>query len=173
MKNYDFASKFREHFEAAAARYAGGARGAENFFNDAEKAFLAENGLAPQHLYDYAEDLNKHGEPTFETALSIELIRRDYFRNIQQRIPSGDVLDENSLPAKTASIGGVMWLPRILPKARAKLRGELPASLMYCCGGDRAFFKQYDIQAGEFLHQVWHHDNDAELVEWVLRQGSK
>ena len=34
-------------------------------------------------------------------------------------------------------IDGIAWLPRILVKARLKLRGEMPADLMYGCGGDR------------------------------------
>lgn len=169
--NYDFAPQFRKHYEAAAARYAQGVRGAENFCPPEELAFLAANGMTAQHLYDYAEDQHNYGEPGLETALTIELVRRDYFRNVQSHRHSVAVLDEASLPGKAEAIHGVAWLPRILPKARAKLRGELPASLMYCCGGDRAFFKQHDLQPAEFLHQVWHHEeNLAAVVEWVLAQ---
>ncbi len=63
---------------------------------------------------------------------------------------SGTVLDEAGLPPKDEAVRGITWLPRIIPKAKAKLRGELPASLMYCCGGDRKFFKAHDILPAEF-----------------------
>ena len=57
-----------------------------------------------------------------------------------------------------------------LPKARAKLRGELPPSLMYSCGGDRRFFKEHDILPAEFLNLVWRLDSDEAIVDWVLRR---
>jgi hypothetical protein len=70
-------------------------------------------------------------------------------------------------------VRGIAWLPRLLPKARAKLRGELPESLMYSCGGDRGFFKEHDIQPGEFLNLVWRHEtDDAAIVEWVVGRSS-
>jgi hypothetical protein len=68
-------------------------------------------------------------------------VRRDYFQNVQGGRASNAVLDDSSLPAKTDAVQGIAWLPRLMPKALAKLRGELPPSLMYCCGGDRRFFK--------------------------------
>jgi hypothetical protein len=59
-----------------------------------------------------------------------------------------------------------------MPKARAKLRGELPTSLMYGCGGDRRFFKQHDIHPAEFLQVVWHcGDNDKAIIDWVEKRG--
>jgi len=65
------------------------------------------------------------------------------------------VLDESKLPPKADAVKGIAWLPRLIPKAKAKLRGELPASLMYSCGGDRNFFKEHAIQSSEFLSLVW------------------
>jgi len=46
---------------------------------------LCANGLTAQNLYDYAEDFTGGGEPTWETALAIELVRRDYFLNAAER----------------------------------------------------------------------------------------
>ncbi len=64
-----------------------------------------------------------------------------------------------------------MWLLRILPKARAKLRGELPASMMYGCGGDRRFFKENDILPAEFLALIWRAGaDDAAIIAWVKRR---
>ncbi|HEX2851746.1 MAG TPA: DUF5069 domain-containing protein [Opitutaceae bacterium] len=168
MKNYDFASKFHSHYDQAVARFADGKRGADGFFNADELAFLAENGITAQHLYDYAEDHNNYDEPGFDIALGIELVRRDYFVNVQGRRPSTTKLDETKLPSKTDSVRGIAWLPRLLPKAKAKLRGELPPSLMFCCGGDRAFFKQHDIQPAEFLGVLWRSNgDDAVVIDWV------
>jgi len=171
MRNYDFIREFRRLYDAAVGLYAQGQRGAATYFNAADQAWLAANGLTPQYLYDYAEDQNAGGEPGYDQALAIELVRRDYFLNAQQGRPSATVLDEASLPPKSAAIQGIEWLPRIIPKAKAKLRGELPASLMYCCGGDRRFLKSQDILPAEFLTLVWRHEHDdGAIVDWVVRR---
>ncbi len=170
MKNFDFPTQFRALYDRAVERYAQGRRGAETFCTAEELAFLTANGLTAQHLYDYAEDRNGYeGLPGPEHALSIELIRRDYFRNVQNGQPSAFVLDDARLPAKTDAVQGIPWLPRLLPKARAKLRGELPPSLMYCCGGDQRFFREHDLLPAEFLATVWRHEHDdAAIVAWVV-----
>jgi len=174
MKHYEFSKIFRSIYDKAVDLYARGQRGADTFFNADEIRFLSANGLTAQHLYDYAEDHNNYeGQPGFEIALGIELVRRDYFLNVQQSTASTAVLDEASLPAKTDAIRNIEWLPRIIPKAKAKLRGELPTSLMYCCGGDRRFFKEHDILPAEFLSLVWRHiDNDDAIVDWVVRRSA-
>lgn len=172
MKHYDFGLKFRAHYDKAAALYGKGQRDAKTFFNAEEQAWLSANGLTAQHLYDYAEDLNASQEPGFEIALGIELVRRDYFLNIQGGRLSSVVLDEAKLPPKTDAIKNIEWLPRIIPKAKAKLRGELPQSLMYCCGGDRRFFKAHDILPSEFLSVVWRNEkNDSAIVDWVAARS--
>jgi hypothetical protein len=172
MNHYSFAKTFSATYDKAADLYARGQRDAATYFTAEETAWLAANGLTPQHIYDYAEDQNAGGEPGYDQAISIELVRRDYFLNAQGGRPSGQVLDEARLPAKTDQIRGIAWLPRIIPKAKAKLRGELPASLMYCCGGDRRFFKAHDILPAEFLSLVWRHENDdAGIIDWVVARS--
>ena len=173
MNHYEFTQRFRAIYDKAAGLYAKGRRGAGTFFAADEIKWLEANGLTAQHLYDYAEDQNDGGEPGFDQALGIELVRRDYFLNAQKGLPSGVVLDETRLPAKTETAKGIEWLPRIIPKAKAKLRGELPASLMYCCGGDRRFFKANNIVPAEFLSLVWRHErDDAAIVDWVARRSA-
>ena len=173
MKNYDFAPRFRTLYDKAVALYTAGQRDAGSYFAGDEEAWLTANGLTHQHLYDYAEDQVNHGEPGYDNALGIELVRRDYFLNIQGGKPSRITLDEKKLPAKSDSVLGITWLPRIIPKARAKLRGELPASLMYCCGGDRNFLQVHDLQPAEFLNVVWRHEHDdAAIADWVARRSS-
>src|ERR1051326_2087081 len=133
MKHYDFPQRFRALYEKAVGLYANGRRGAGTLFNAEETAWLAANGITPQHLSDYAEDHNNYnGEPGLEHALTIETIRRNYFVNVQESRASKTVLDESKLPAKDDAVRGIEWLPRIIPKTKAKLRGELPESLMYC-----------------------------------------
>lgn len=172
MKHYDFPVRFRALYDRAVALYAEGRRGAETFFDAEQSAWLAANGIAAQHLYDYAEDHVAQGEPGFEHALAIETIRRDYFLNAQGGKASGVVADPAGWPGKDSSVEGIAWLPRILPKVRAKLRGELPASMMYGCGGDRRFFKTNDILPAEFLALAWRHENDdAAIIAWVVRRA--
>ncbi len=171
MKHYDFAAHFRPLWDKACRLYADGHRSADTFFAPDELAWLAANGITAQHVYDYAEDFTAGGEPPWETALAIELVRRDYFLNVQGGKPSTEVLDESRLPAKDAALRGIAWLPRIIPMARAKLRGELPPTLMYCCGGDRKFFKAHDIHPAEFLALVWRNDRDeSAIADWVARR---
>ncbi|HKK18672.1 MAG TPA: DUF5069 domain-containing protein, partial [Opitutales bacterium] len=72
-------------------------------------------------------------------------------------------------------VQGIVWLPRLMPKALAKIRGELPPETMYGCGGDRKFFKEHDIHPAEFLRATWAYENESErLVEWVVsRKGAE
>jgi Domain of unknown function (DUF5069) len=173
MKNYTFPQNFRELYAKAIGLYANDQRGADTFFTADENAWLAANGLTAQHLYDYAEDQNDSNEPGYDNALMIEFVRRAYFIEEQGERASTAVLDETKLPAKTAAARGIEWLPRIIPKARAKLRGELPASLMFCCGGDRKFFKTHDILPAEFLRLVWSHQNDDKaIIDWVAAHSA-
>ncbi|HEU5079357.1 MAG TPA: DUF5069 domain-containing protein [Opitutaceae bacterium] len=174
MKHYEFQKTFKEIYDRAVALYGKGQRGADSFFSAEEKAFLAANGITPQHIYDYAEDHNNYsGEPGYDIAVAIELVRRDYFLNAQGAKPSAIRIDEAKLPAKTDAIQGIEWLPRIIPKAKAKLRGELPDSLMYCCGGDRRFLKTNDIHPAEFLTLVWRNENnDSAIADWVVKRAA-
>jgi len=173
MKNYTFSQNFRAFYAKAIGLYANGRRGADTYFSADEKAWLAANGLTSQHLYDYAEDQNDSNEPGYDNALMIEFVRRAYFIEEQGERASTAVLDETKLPAKSAAARGIEWLPRIIPKARAKLRGELPASLMFCCGGDRKFFKTHDILPAEFLRIVWNHqDDDKAIIDWVAARSA-
>jgi hypothetical protein len=167
-KHYDFAATFHALYDNAVTIYGTGQRGADSYFSAADQAWLASNGITPQHMYDYAEDEDNYGEPGRDIALAIESVRRDYFLNAQGGKPSNSVLDEAKMPAKTDAVDGIAWLPRLIPKTRAKLRGELPPSLMYCCGGDRKFFREHNIFPAEFLSVVWRAgDDSAAIVRWV------
>jgi hypothetical protein len=171
MKHYHFADQFRQLYDKAVQLYGSGNTDQATYFNAAEKSFLAANGITVQNLFDYAEDHHGYGEPGYDRALAMELVRRDYFLNVQGGKPSTVVIDKDKMPAKTDAVQGIEWLPRLIPKTKAKLRGELPSSLMYSCGGDRAFFRAHDIHPAEFLSLVWRNlDNDAATVAWVARR---
>jgi len=173
MTSVEFATAFRAVYDRASARYARGGAAAANLLNAADVAFLVSQGITAQHVFDYVEDLANYGAPDFATAHAIELVRRDYFLNEQKGRPSTVVLDPASLPAKTATVHGITWLPRLVPKARAKLRGELPASMMFCCGGDRDFFKKHAITAAEFLALVRAHENDSQPIIDLLTAAAR
>jgi len=173
MKHYDFANHFRAAYDKAVKLYASGNTDKASYFTADEQSFLTANGIGIQAMFDYAEDQNNYGEPGYDRALEIETIRRDYFLNVQQGKASATVLDADKMPGKADAVKGIAWLPRLLPKAKAKLRGELPSSLMYSCGGDRNFFKTHDILPAEFLSLVWRNgDNDAATVDWVAARST-
>ncbi len=173
MKHYSFSDTFRSLFDQAVKLYASGITDQQKFFTADERAWLAANGLSVQNLFDYAEDQQGYGEPGYDRALAIELVRRDYFLNVQHGKASTHVIDASSMPAKTDAVNGIAWLPRLLPKAKAKLRGELPSNLMYCCGGDRQFFQKHDIHPAEFLSLIWRNfDNDQATIDWVTKRST-
>ena len=95
MKNYEFPGEFHRLYRQAVESYAKGQRSSDGLFSPLERDWIAAHGLTTQHLFDYAEDHNNYGgEPGFEHALSIELVRRDYFINVQGGRPSGRILEE-------------------------------------------------------------------------------
>lgn len=172
MKHYDFAPRFEQLYQKAVAQFSRGVRQAAGLFDTEESAWLTANGLTAQNFFDYAEDHAGYGEPGPANAVAIESIRRAYFMEVQQGRWTGVTLDTAGLPAKADAVNGIAWLPRLIPKTRAKLRGELPASLMYGCAGDRAFFRQHDISPAEFLGLVWRLErDDAAIVAWVATRS--
>jgi len=175
LVHFDFPTTFRTLYKQSYQLYQDGQRGAETFFDAEGTAWLAGNGITAQYMYDYAEDDVAEGRPGFGNALTIEAVRRDYFLSVQHGLPSPAVDDPEDWPGKTVEAAGMRWLPRIIPKAKAKLRGELPASMMYACGGDRAFFHRHNIMPAEFLSLVWRHlddENDDAIIAWVKSRSA-
>ena len=170
--HFDFPQQFRAIYDHALKAYQAGKATAAELFDPDQKAWLDANGIGAQAMFDYAEDDLAGGLPGFGHALAIVTIRRDYFLNAQNGVASTVVADADAWPSKAEAIDGITWLPRILPKVRAKLRSELPASMMYCCGGDRNFFRTHDILPAEFLHLAWRHfDDDAAIIAWVKQRS--
>jgi predicted dehydrogenase len=160
--------RFSKLFHAAAEKYQQGYHQAEGLVDAKGKRFLASIGYSEQEFYDFVEDFGKAGEPTLETALEIATVRRDYFLQEQDGVPSPHRIAVRELPSKDAEIEGIGWLPRLIPKAEAKLRGEMPPELMYGCGGDRKFFRNYQVDPAEFLRKVWFAQGDhSQIISWV------
>jgi predicted dehydrogenase len=160
--------RFTKLFQNAVQKYREGHQKAAGLVDEKGRNFLASIGYTEQEFFDFVEDFAKGGEPTLETALGIASVRRDYFLKEQNGQPSEHRITMAGLPSKDAEIEGIGWLPRLLPKAKAKLRGEMPPDLMYGCGGDRKFFRNYQVDPVDFLKNVWESQgNDAQVIAWV------
>jgi hypothetical protein len=172
MNHYTYQALLKGIWNDAVAKYEAGNRKPEGFCDEATLTTLKSFGLNVMDVYDYAEDYVTRDEPDFETFLMICEARRDYFLTVQKGQLSENRLDSSTLPPKTDEVKGIVWLPRIMPKAIAKLRGELPPETMYCCGGDRKFFKENNIHPAEFLRAAWaYEENTDKLINWVVERS--
>lgn len=172
MQNCNWPARFHEIYDRAVSAYRAGRTSPAALFPAADVKFLATIGCSAQELFDFVEDFVRRGAPDYDTALLITAERRDYFLTGQGGQPSGKKVDMDALPSKQAVAGGLPWLPRIIVKARAKLRGEMPPDLMYCCGGDLAFLEKAEIHPADFLRFVRAAgDDDQKIIEWVRRGG--
>lgn len=168
MGNYDWTQTFHLLWDNAVAAYRDGNRNPAMYFSTDETNYLAGIGCSPQDVYDFAEDWCGGQQLAFETALLITAVRRDFFLVVQKGKPTGRVIAVDQFPSKDAELAGFVWLPRIILKARCKLRGELPAELMYGCGGDRPFLKKVNIHPADFLREVWAaRDDDQRIIDYV------
>jgi hypothetical protein len=168
----NWSEPFSQLFHAGVERYRDGHQKAIGLVDEKGRAFLESIGYTEQEFFDFVEDFAKGGEPTLEDALAIAAVRRDYFLQVQAGRRSLQVIAMSDLPAKDAEVDGIPWLPRLLAKAEAKLRGEMPPDLMYGCGGDRKFFRTHKIAPADFLREVWRaNGSHATVIEWV-KQGS-
>ena len=164
---------FSHLFHASVKKYQAGHQKAAGLVGEKDAAFLGTIGYTEQEFFDFVEDFAKGGEPTLDTALKIADVRRDYFLNEQKGQRSTHEIDMAALPSKDAEVEGIGWLPRLIPKAEAKLRGEMPPDLMYGCGGDRKFFRTNGIDPAELLRQVWKAGGDKDVVVGWVKKNRK
>lgn len=155
---------FQKLFESAIAHYQSGRRGASQIFETEDVDFLASIGANPYEIYDYVEDYCEKSEPSFGAILAITAVRYDYYVKEQQRKSTGLIQAAETFPSGTKILAGFPWLPRIIAKARAKLKGELPPELMYSCETDRPFLKKVGIAPGDFLKIVWEARSNSQLI---------
>jgi hypothetical protein len=171
MSNYDWHERFKQVYDAGLARYHKGERNPPRLFGKNELEFLASIGCSAQELFDFIDDGVRYSEPSFETTLLTSAVRRDYFLLVQNGVPSANVISMDDLPSKKDEVDGIAWLPRLIVKARVKLRGEMPPDLMYGCGGDRPFLRSMNVELAEFLRLVWLcGDDDRKIIDYVKRR---
>lgn len=169
--DYDWATDFQNCYEKAISHYHEGKRRVGEFFSDDEIAFLNSIGCRPQEVYDFAEDWCRVHQPDFNIVLLVTAVRRDYFLVVQEGEFSSHVQLVDSFPAPDEELEGIPYLPRILAKARAKLRGELPPNIMFCCGGDRPFLQENEIHPADFLRAVWAAGTDDRKIVDLIQRG--
>lgn len=160
---------FLQLFDRCQQLHASGRRDYEAFFQPEDLAFLASIGYQPREFYDFVEDLNNEQAPAASTALLVAAVRRDYFLTMQKGQRSSHVVTRDDLPTFGDTLEGIAYLPRIIAKARGKLRGELDPDIMYGCGGDRNFLHQHgDKHLADFLRHVWAAgEDDAKIAAYV------
>jgi hypothetical protein len=166
--------RFLELFDRCAIAYRSGNTDFESYYSDTDRKFLAEIGCRSREFFDFVEDFCGEGEPTVSTALMVAAVRRDYFLAVQKGAPDGGTpLTRDEVPIFAEELDGIAYLPRIIAKARAKLRGGLDPDLMYGCGGDRNFLhKNGDIHPADFLRRVWAAgEDDLKISAWVKEQA--
>ena len=161
--------QFTDLFDRCVTLYRGGNTELGSFYSNEDLQFLRGIGCKPRELFDFIEDYVDERDPTPTTALVIAAVRRDYLEVVQGGQLSEVEITREDLPTFGDTLGEIPYLPRILTKARAKLRGELDPDIMYCCGGDRKFLREHGIHPADFLRHVWAAgDDEGKIVELVI-----
>jgi len=166
--NEDWKLEFQKVWNRGVAAWKAGRRSAQKMFEPGDVAFLAGIGCTAQELFDFVDDSLRFDDLDFETALAVTEIRRKYFLEVMHGVPTGKVVPMRALPSKSEKVDGIAWLPRLIAKARIKLRGEMNPDLMYGCGGDRPFLRRHGMTLPEFLQLVWDRgEDDRAIVDTV------
>jgi Domain of unknown function (DUF5069) len=174
MTTSNWQDKFRTIFDEGIAAWKTGRKSPDTMFDTDAVAFLKTIGCSAQELFDFVDDNQRYGEPDFATTLAVTALRRDYFLNVLHGKPTGHIASMGDLPPKTEAVDGIAWLPRLIVKARLKLRGEMPADLMYGCAGDRPFLSEMKTDLPSFLKLVWDSGNDdRRIIDTVKKQAGR
>lgn len=164
---------FTNLFDRCLKEYQGGNRSFESYYSSEDLKFLSSIGYKPRELFDFIEDLADEGSPSASTALLVAAVRRDYFLVVQGGEHSTVEITSKDLPTFGDELDGIAYLPRIITKARAKLKGELDPDIMFGCGGDRNFLsKNGNIHLADFLRNVWAADGDDAKIAAYVRSHS-
>lgn len=173
MSHYTWSATFKELFERCAKAHRAGQTNHSEWYSASDTQFLRSIGYTAQEFFDFVDDHCRYPDgPTLEVALLVAAVRRDFLHVVQHGKTSTRIVPPSELPPKPAEMDGIPWLPRLIAKARAKLRGEMDPDTMYGCGGDRAFFTQHDLDPAQFLRVVWAAgDDDAKILAYVKSRG--
>lgn len=172
MSTISWEQQFRQVYDRGVAAWRAGKQSPSTMFSREDIAFLATIGCTAQELFDFVDDGLHYDDLDYATTLAVAAIRRDYFLSVMKGKPSGRKVSMDSLPAKTAEAEGIAWLPRLIVKARVKLRGEMPDDLMYGCAGDRPFLRKMKMDLPGFLKLVWEcGDDDRRIINAVKKSA--
>lgn len=173
MNDNNWQQEFRNVWDRAVKEWHAGRQRPDTMFNAVDRDFLAGLGCSTQELFDFVDDAQRYdGDPDYATSLAVTGIRRDYFLNVLGGKSTGHVATMASLPAKSAEVDGIAWLPRLIVKARLKLRGEMPADLMYGCAGDRPFLRRMNMTLPQFLELVRDAGPDDRRIVNTVKQAA-
>lgn len=172
MNHTDWIHQLREVHARGILAAKAGRRSPQSMFSPEDVEFLHSIGCSAQELFDFVDDYLCDGEPSLDEVIAIQSIRRDYFITVMNGVGTGYVASMADLPAKSAAIDGISWLPRLILKARLKLRGEMPADLMYGCGGDRPFVKRMRTTLAGFLQLVRDCGKDDRKIVDTLKRSA-
>lgn len=163
---------FLSLFDRCLATFTSGNKDFATYYSGEDQAYLTSIGCKPREFFDFIEDFSDESEPSISTALLIAAVRRDYFLTVQKGILSDKVITRDDLPTFGEELDGMAYLPRILAKGRAKLRGELDPDIMFGCGGDRNFLKKHGgIHLTDFLRHLWAAgSDDSKISHWIQSQ---
>jgi hypothetical protein len=161
-------------FDRCTSLYQNGNHHFETYYSPEDLAFLASIGYKKREFFDFVEDFCEDGAPSPSTALLIAAVRRDYLLAHPESANPARLLTRDDIPTFGDTLNGIHYLPRILAKARAKLRGELDPDLMFACGGDRKFLLSHgNIHPADFLRQVWAAGNNDHSIADSLGASRK
>jgi hypothetical protein len=168
MTDYDWCDRFMHLFQRCLEQFQKGNYNYNSYYTLEDLNFLRSIGYKPREFFDFIED---HGpDLSANTAMLVAAQRRSYFLEVQGGKASKHEIKSGDLPSRDAALGGIPWLPRILVKAKAKLKGELDPDIMYGCGGDRMFLQKHDIAPADFLDAVCRAgDDDNAVLVFVKR----
>lgn len=165
---FSWETRFKETFHKSVEKYQSGKNSLGDFFDDSDQTLLNDIGYKPREFFDFVEDYCDVGAPSPESALLIASVRRDFFLVIQKGERSKKQVTPQDLPDRNEELANIPWLPRIITKAKAKLRGELHPDIMYSCQGDMNFLANHNIHPADFLRAVWAaDDSNDKIVDYV------
>ncbi len=163
--NDTFLTLYRSSLE----KYKSGNTDFKSHYSDEDIAFLKTIGYKPRELFDFVEDLAEEEVPSESTALLVAAVRRDYLTVAQEGKHSEKEITRDEVPTFGDELTGITYLPRIIAKARAKIKGELDPDIMFGCGGDRKFLRDHgNIPMADFLRNVWAAGtDDLKIADYV------
>lgn len=174
MKSESWEKQFEAVYRRGEEAWKGGKRSPHSMFSATDVEYLKTIGCSAQELFDFVDDSLRYGDFDFQTVLEVQRVRRDYFLDVLGGKPATQIVPMSRLPAKTDAVDGIAWLPRLIVKARLKLRGEMPDDLMYGCGGDRPFLRKMGMTLSEFLELVRDSgDNDRKIIDAVKASAAR